>query len=385
MGLTKRDEFLPLSRPEISEAEIKAVTACLRSGWITTGPRTAEFEKAFAQRVDAPQAVAVSSATAGLHLLLHALGIGPGDEVITSPFTFASTVNMIALLGAKPVFADIDYHSLMMRPELVREKITEKTRAIIPVHIAGAPFDLDPLCELAREKGIKVVDDAAHALGVVYKGRPVGSHPHPAVFSFQATKNITSAEGGMITLHDQELAARLRRLRFHGLERASAWERETQGRGPHYDIHDPGFKYNLPDVLSALGMVQLERLDEINGRRRRLAEAYLVGLEGVDGLDLPFRGKEGEVHGWHLFIIKVKSMPREEFMFRLKEYNIGTGLHFPPCHLLSYVQERYGYKQGDFPECEKAAKRIVSLPLFPGMSEEDVEYVCAAVKEVLEG
>jgi len=382
--LEKRKEFLPLTRPALGEEEIQAMVECLRSGWITSGPRAQQFEEAFAKAVQAPQAVAVTSGTAGLHLVLHALSLRPGDEVITSPMTFASTVNIIALLFARPVFVDIDYDHLMLRPELLEKAITPQTRAIVPVHIAGAACDLDPIVAIAEKHGIPVIEDAAHALGARYRGRPIGSFPQTAIFSFQAIKNLTTAEGGMITCHDPDLVQRLRRLRFHGIERL-AWERYGKGGRPHYDIAEPGFKYNFPDVLAALGLVQLKRLAENNAKRRRLAEAYREELADLPGLDLPPAGKPAEAHGWHLFIIKVKAMERDEFMVRLQDFNIGAGLHFPACHLLRYVQERYGYRSGDFPECERAAARIISLPLFPDMTRDDVRYVAGAIREILEG
>ncbi len=382
--LEKRKEFLPLTRPALGEAEIGAVVECLRSGWITSGPRAQQFEEAFARSVQAPQAVAVTSGTAGLHLVLHDLKLQPGDEVITSPMTFASTVNIIALLGAKPVFVDIDYDNLMLRPELLEKAITRKTRAIVPVHIAGAACDLDPIMAIAKKHGVPVIEDAAHALGTRYRGRPIGSYPQTAIFSFQAIKNLTTAEGGMIVCHDPDLAQRLRRLRFHGIERL-AWERYGKGGRPHYDIAEPGFKYNFPDVLAALGLVQLQRLAENNAKRKQLAEAYREELAGLPGLDLPPAADPPAAHGWHLFIVKIKGMERDEFMVRLQDYNIGAGLHFPACHLLRYVQERYGYRAGDFPECERAAARIISLPLFPDMTREDVSYVAGAVREILAG
>lgn len=382
--LAKREDFLPLTRPALGEEEIQAVVECLRSGWITSGPRAKEFEEAFAQAVGAPEAVAVSSGTAGLHLALHALGLQPGDEVITPSFTFASTVNLIALLGARPVFVESDYDTLMLRPELLEAKLTPRTRAIIPVHIAGAPCELEPIIELAQKRGIPVIEDAAHALGTRYRGQPIGSFPRTAIFSFQAIKNLTTAEGGMITCHDPELAARLRRLRFHGIERL-AWERYGKAGRPHYDIAEPGYKYNFPDVLAAIGLIQLKRLAENNAQRRQWAKVYLDDLADVAGLDLPPRIAAEHTHSWHLFIVKVKAMDRDEFMARLQDYNIGAGLHFPPGHLLRYARERFGYGPGDFPECERAGERILSLPLFPDMSRDDVRYVAGAIREILEG
>jgi UDP-4-amino-4-deoxy-L-arabinose-oxoglutarate aminotransferase len=383
-NLIKREEFLPLSRPAVGAEEIAAVTACLQSGWITTGPKCQELEQAVAARVEAPAAVAVTSATAGLHLVLHALGIGPGDEVITSPYTFASTVNMIATAGARPVFVDVDYDDLMVRPELIEEKITARTRAIIPTHISGAACELDPILELAARRGLTVIEDAAHCMGTMYRGRPIGARPTIAIFSLQATKNITSAEGGIITCHDPALADRLRRLRFHGLER-QAWDRYRKGGNPNYDIHEPGFKYNLPDLLAALGLAQLQKLDAINGKRRELAAAYHQALAGIAGLDLPLRERAHERHSWHLFMVKVGFMARDEFIGRLSDYNVGAGLHYPACHLLSYIRERFGTGPGECPEAERAAARVVSLPLFPGMGRADVEYVAAAVRELERG
>jgi len=382
--MQKRTDFLPLSRPCLGEAEIEAVVACLRSGWITTGPRCQELETRFAASVGAPHAIAATSATAALHLVLLALGIGPGDEIITSPITFASTVNIIALCGATPVFADVDYHTMMLRPELIEERITPRTKAIIPVHIAGAPFDLDPLLAIADRRGVRVIDDAAHCLGTVYKGKPVGSHPHVAIFSFQATKNLTMAEGGIITLHEDELAGHIRRLRFHGLEKL-AWERQAKGGRPHYDVSEPGFKYNLPDVMAAIGVVQLSRLDEIVRRRTALAEAYSRALAGIDGLDLPPASTPPDRHGWHIYPVKVRARERDELMARLSEYGIGCGYHFPACHLLRYVRERYGFKRGDFPAAEQVSDRALSLPLFPDMTAADVDYVAGAVREILGG
>jgi len=360
------------------------VAAVLASGWITSGPKVLELEARFRELTGAPHAVAVSSATAGMHLLFAALGIGPGDEVVTPSMTFASTVNQIALRGAVPVFADSDYDTLQPDPLDMIRRITGRTRALVPVHFAGAPADMDPLLDAARERGIFVIEDAAHAAGTHYRGRPAGGLGDAAVFSFHPIKNMTTGEGGMITCRDGELAARLRRLRFHGIER-DAWQRYGRGGTPHYDVREPGYKYNLTDIQAALGTVQARRLAEFNGRRAALARRYLEGLRGVEGIDLPGVPPYPHVHAWHLFVVKVTGMSRDAFMERLAERGIGTGLHFPPCHLLSYVRERFGTGEGDLPACERAGARIVSLPLFPAMTDEDVDTVCAAVREVLEG
>ncbi len=379
-----RDDFLPLSRPAIGDEEIEAVVASLRSGWITSGPRVAELEERFREVTGAPHAVAVASATAGLHLVLRALGIGRGDEVVTPSMTFASTVNQIALAGAVPAFSDCDYGTLLSSPEDIAARITSRTRAVIPVHFAGAPADLGPIQEAAGRAGVPVVEDAAHAVGTAYRGKAVGGHGNAAIFSFHPIKNITTGEGGMVTCWDEGLARKVRLLRFHGIER-DAWKRYGKGGTPHYDITEPGYKYNLTDIQAAIGVVQLRKVGKRNARRAFLAARYVHGLRGVSGVDLPEVPPYPHDHSWHLFIVKVVSMDRDAFLERLADYNIGAGLHFPPCHLLRFVRERYGTKEGDLPACERAGSRIVSLPLFPGMSETDVDYVCEAVREILSG
>jgi dTDP-4-amino-4,6-dideoxygalactose transaminase len=317
-----------------------------------------------------------------MHIALTALNIGAGDEIITPSMTFASTVNMITLRGATPVFIDIDYGTLNINPNLIEEKISKKTKAIIPVHFAGAPADMDKINNLARQYNLTVIEDAAHAVGTFYRGIHAGGFGHPAIFSFHPIKNITTGEGGMITLNDVDLEKKLRLLRFHGIER-DAWKRYGKGGNPSYDIAEPGYKYNMPDVLAALGLAQMERWQEFNQRRVRLAELYLEGLKNISGIDLPQILEYDHIHAWHLFVIKVLALNRDEFMNRLSDYNIGYGLHFPPTHSLSYVKERYASSIGLLPETEHAADKIISLPLFPDMREKDVEYVCKAIKEIM--
>ncbi|HOG16537.1 MAG: UDP-4-amino-4-deoxy-L-arabinose--oxoglutarate aminotransferase [Syntrophaceae bacterium PtaU1.Bin231] len=379
-----REEYLPLSRPSIGHAEIRAVIECLQSKWITTGPLCKDFEDRFVELTDAGFAVGVTSATAGMHIVLLGLGIGEGDEVITPSMTFASTVNMIARVGAKPVFVDVDYGTLNIRPEQIEARITEKTKAVVPVHFAGAPADMDPILAVADRHGLAVIEDAAHAVGTRYGGVHAGGFGRIAIFSFHPLKNITTAEGGMITLSDPELAKKIRGLRFHGIER-DAWKRYGKGGNPDYDIREPGFKYNLPDLLAALGIGQLSRLLELNERRAQLAALYCEGLKGVEGIDLPEVPSYPHRHAWHLFVVKVTGMERDRFMERLSDCNIGYGLHFPPCHLLEFVRRRFGTAPGMLPETERAAGRILSLPFFPDMKDEDVAYVCEAVKEILHG
>lgn len=377
-----RKDFLPFSRPSIGKAEISAVVRCLKSGWITTGPLCKAFEDEFCRRTGAAHAVSLSSATAGMHLIFLALGIGKGDEVITPSMTFASTLNMISLVGAKPVFADVEYDTLNIDLDSIAERITKKTKVIIPVHFAGAPADMDRIRALARKHRLAVIEDAAHAVGTCYKGKHAGGSGGMAVFSFHPIKNITTGEGGMITHSDDGMESRLRLLRFHGIER-DAWKRYGKGGNPEYDIQTPGFKYNLTDMQAALGLVQLSRVDAMNRRRKELAALYKQGLEGTAGLELPGVPDYPHVHSWHLFIVKVLSMKRDRFMEKLSEYNIGYGLHFPAGHRLTYLRKMRGLRSGPLKETERSAERILSLPLYPDMKNSDVHYVCEAVKEIL--
>ncbi|MGA2525058.1 MAG: aminotransferase class I/II-fold pyridoxal phosphate-dependent enzyme [Smithellaceae bacterium] len=377
-----RKDFLPFSRPSIGNAEINNVVSCLKSGWITTGAKCQEFEAGFCKLTGAKQAIALNSATAGMHLTLSALDIGAGDEVITPSLTFASTINMIALRGATPVFVDIDYGTLNINAALIEEKITPQTKAIIPVHFAGAPADMEKINQLAQKYDLVVIEDAAHAVGTYYKGIHAGGFGHAAIFSFHPIKNITTAEGGMITLNDDVLEKKLRLMRFHGIER-DAWKRYGKGGNPSYDIIEPGYKYNMPDLLAALGLAQFERWSELNAKRLKLAQLYLEGMKGTKGIDLPQAPQYDHTHAWHLFVIKILALGRDKFMNRLAEYNIGYGLHFPPAHTLSYVKERYAASIGMLSETQRAADKIISLPLFPDMRQEDVQYVCTAIKEIV--
>ena len=375
-----RENFLPLNRPSIGVAEIASVTECLKSQWITTGPLCKTFEERFQTLTGARHAVSVVSATAGMHLALMSLGIGKGDEVITPSMTFASTVNMIALLGARPVFVDIHYDTLNINADSIEARITSRTKAIVPVHFAGAPADMIRIMEIADRHHLIVIEDAAHAVGTRYRGTHVGGFGGIAVFSFHPLKNITTGEGGMITHYDDFLEKKLRALRFHGIER-DAWKRYGKGGNPEYDIEEPGYKYNLTDIQAALGIAQLERLEEFNRRRSELVNLYREGLDDVEGLELPGDPPYPHTHACHLFVVKIQAMERSQFMERLSEYNIGYGLHFPACHLLRYVKTRFGVTS--LPETECAAGRILSLPLFPDMADDDVAYVCGAVREIL--
>ncbi len=383
-----RSEFLPFCKPSISDREIEAVTAVLRSGWITTGAENAGFEQDFSVRTGAPHAVALASATAGMHLALAALGIGPGDEVITPSLTWVSTANLIVLAGAKPVFVDVDRETLLVRPEAVAAAITGQTAAIVPVHYAGAPVDLDALRNIARQAGVPLIEDAAHALGTSCRGRRIGE-TGTTIFSFHPIKNITTGEGGMFCSDDEELALKIRRLRFHGLG-VDAFDRQTQGRAPQAEVLEPGFKYNLTDLAAALGRVQLSRFDEFQQRREEIYWDYREKLAGIEEL-LPLRDPEYDhENARHLMIVRLDidraGLTRDDFMARLKERNIGTGLHFRATHLQKYYRERPGAGhdgRNGLPDTEWNSDRILSLPLFPDMRDEDVDDVIEAAKEVL--
>lgn len=380
-----RSDFLPFSRPSISEEDIAAVTEVLRSGWLTTGPKTAEFEQAFCDYAGCNGAVALSSATAGMHLALTALGIGPGDEVITPSMTWVSTVNLIVFAGATPVFVDVDLDTLMVSPESIEAALTDSTKLIVPVHFAGAPVDLEPIRELAAGGNIFLVEDAAHALGTQYKGEQIGRQGN-SIFSFHPIKNITTGEGGMFCSDDPELADSIRRLKFHGLG-VDAYDRQTQGRSPQAEVLEPGYKYNMTDLSSALGKSQLARADEFNNRRTELAMRYCDCFEQIDEI-LPLSNPSYPIkHAWHLFIVRLDTdkagMSRDDFMRELKQRNIGTGLHFRAVHLQKYYTESMGTRRGMLPNTEWNSDRICSLPLFPQMTIDDVDDVVNTIKEVL--
>jgi len=380
-----RSAFLPFSRPSISEGDIAAVGEVLRSGWITTGPKTAAFEDAFRGYVGCSRAIALCSATAGMHLVLKALGIGPGDEVITPSMTWVSTINLIVLAGATPVFADIGRDTLTVLPDAVENALSSKTRMIVPVHFAGAAADMTPLRQIALKKGVPLVEDAAHALGTHSSGRHVGQEG-TAVFSFHPIKNITTGEGGMFCTDDDHLADHVNRLKFHGLG-VDAFDRETQGRAPQAEVWEPGYKYNMTDMTAVLGLGQLARVDGFNRKREALAMKYSERLSGIDEI-LPLAVPPDTTrHAWHLFIVRLDTdktgISRDDFMAALKQRNIGTGLHFRAVHLQKYYRESMGMHRGMLPNTEWNSDRICSLPLFPDMRYEDVDDVVEAIKDVL--
>ncbi|MDF3827165.1 MULTISPECIES: UDP-4-amino-4-deoxy-L-arabinose aminotransferase [unclassified Pseudocitrobacter] len=375
------DDFLPFSRPSMGDEEFQAIKAVLQSGWITTGPQNQALEEAFCTLTGNRFAIAVSSATAGMHVTLMALGVGPGDEVITPSLTWVSTLNMIELLGATPVMIDVDRDTLMVTPEAIEAAITPRTKAIVPVHYAGAPVDIDTVYAVAHRHGIAVIEDAAHAAGTFYKGQHVGGKG-TAIFSFHAIKNMTCAEGGLVVTDDENLARQIRSLKFHGLG-VDAFDRQTHGRAPQAEVLSPGYKYNLADINAALALVQLAKLPQANQKRRDIAQRYLRELADTPFQPLALPGWPHQ-HAWHLFIIRVDEnhcgISRDALMEQLKARGIGTGLHFRAAHTQKYYRERYPNLA--LPNTEWNSARICSLPLFPDMTHDDTTRVIAALHQL---
>ncbi len=381
---------IPFHRPSIGEEEITEVVNTLRSGWLTTGPRAAQFEREFAAYTTAPHAVAVNSATAGLHIALAGLGIGPGHEVITTPMTFCATVQAILHVGATPVLADIEPNG-NIDPEQIERRITPRTRVIIPVHLAGLPCDMKSIWALAAKRGIHVVEDAAHAAGAFYDGRPIGAGSDAdgagsdaCVFSFYATKNLTTGEGGMITTQHTHFSETLRMFSLHGVSR-DAWDRYADLGHWSYDVLAHGFKYNLPDIQAAIGIHQLRKLDQFIDRRTRLAAIYNAAFAGVDELERPPDDPSCR-HAWHLYILRLNlgklSIGRDEFIRQLRAKGIGASVHFIPIPMLRFFS-RLPLAQYPCPQAMELFPRIVSLPLYPAMSDEQVEYVAGVVREIV--
>jgi dTDP-4-amino-4,6-dideoxygalactose transaminase len=382
--------FIPFHVPSIGDEEVREVGATLRSGWLTTGPRTAQFEKEFAAYVRAPYAIAVNSCTAGLHLALAALGIGKGDEVITTPLTFCSTVRTILHVGARPVLADIGADG-NIDPEEIARAITSRTRAVVPVHFAGLPCEMNTIWKLARKRGLFVIEDAAQAAGSHYKSHPIGMAPadgdgdasDAVAFSFYATKNMTTGEGGMITTPRESLAARTRMLSLHGMNR-DAWNRYSQCGNWYYEVVDGGFKYNLTDIQSALGIHQLRKLDSFIETRTRYARIYNQALADMDEVEIP-PDRPNCRHAWHLYVLRlnlnVLKIDRHRFIEALRRRGIGASVHFVPIPLHPFFARTLAERP-----CRRALDlypRIVSLPLYPAMSEEQIHYVAKCVKDIL--
>ena len=379
-----RGEFLPFAAPLLGNEEIDEVVHCLRSGWLTTGLKVKQFEREFAEFVGAKHALAVNSCTAALHLALEAVGVGPGDEVITTPMTFTATAAVIEHLGARPVFADCTAETLNIDPAQIERRLSPRTRAILPVHFAGQACDMDAINDIARRHGVPVIEDAAHAIPTRYRGRMVGTLSDVTCFSFYATKNVTTGEGGMVVTDRDDIAERMRLMHLHGMSR-DAWKRYTQNGSWSYEILAPGFKYNLTDIAAAIGIHQLRKCHAFHRRRLAIADQYDAAFAALPGFSLP-RVEDLEAHGWHLYVIQVDadrlSIGRNEFIDRLIARNIGVSVHFIPLHVHPYYRERYALRPTDFPNAWSAYERIVSLPIYAKMTDDDVRHVIDAVRAI---
>ena len=378
-----RTEFLPFSPPSIGEEEIAEVVDTLRSNWITTGPKTKRFETEFAAALGAPGALALNSCTAGLHTALVTLGIGPGDEVITTPMTFAASVNVIEHVRARPILVDVEPDTLNIDPDAIAAAITPRTRAILPVHYAGHPADLDAINDLAERHNAGVIEDAAHALPAAYGGKRIGAGKNPVAFSFYATKNLTTAEGGMLT-GDPEFLDRARVVSLHGMSR-DAWKRYDKGGSWRYDVLLPGFKYNMTDIQASIGLHQLRKLTAFDRRRRAIVAQYQAAFGADDAFEIPAE-RANVCHAWHLYVLRIRpevlSIGRDAFVQELTRRNIGTSVHFIPIHLHPYYRDKYGYAPRMLPVAFDNFERLLSLPLHPGLSDSDVSDVVSAVLDV---
>jgi dTDP-4-amino-4,6-dideoxygalactose transaminase len=380
----RRENFLTFSPPDITEEEINAVVEAMRSGWITTGPRVKQFENEFGAYIGSDYNLALNSCTGALHIALAALDIGPGDEVITTPTTFCATANVIEHVGATLVLADVEADTLCLDPARVEAAITPRTRAIMPVHFAGHPADMDPIMALARKHGLTVIEDAAHALPASYKGRRIGTIGDYTAFSFYATKNLTTAEGGMLT-GAENLIARARLFGLHGMNR-DAWKRYSAEGNWYYEVTVPGFKYNMTDIQAAIGLVQLKRLAEMQARRREIVARYNAAFSNFPELQPPVERRDIE-HAWHLYVLRLNgsklSIDRARFIEELKARNIGSSVHFIPIHTHPFYRDKYQFRPEQFPVSYAEYKRSLSLPLHAQLTHADIEDVIAAVGNIV--
>lgn len=375
-----RESFLPYCRPDVDEAEIAAIAECIRNGWLTTGPKVREFEAAFAQASGVKHAVAVNSCTAALHIGLLAAGVGPGDEVVMPSLTFVAGAQCTLEAGATPVFCDVDEATFTATLESIEAAVTPRTKAIIAMPYGGRPMDVAKLAAFARERGIALVEDAAHAAGMLDRGEWAGRHSTLAAYSFYATKNLTTAEGGMLLTDDDEVVERVRVLSLHGMDR-DAWKRYTARGSWRYDVREPGFKYNMPDIAAAMGLVQLERLDRMQARREEIARRYMDGFAETPGIFCQAPPESpADRHSWCMFVLRIDprkaGIERDELIEELKERNIGTSVHYIPTHHFSAYRS---FASDRLQVTDRLWRNIISLPLYPGMTEEDVQDVISAV------
>lgn len=376
---------IPFHKPYITEEEIEGVVDSLRNGWLTMGKKTIEFEERFKAYIGSQHAVAVNSCTAALHLALRVIGIKEGDEVIVPTTTFVATAEVVNYFNAKPVLVDVERDTHLIDVEKIEEKITKRTKAIIPVHFSGQPADMDPIMELAKKYNLFVVEDAAHSLPAWYKGRKIGTIGDITAFSFYATKTITTGEGGMATTDNPEWAERMRILRLHGISK-DAWKRYTKEGSWEYDVLENGYKYNTTDINASLGLAQLKKADWLWERRKHIAERYNEAFKDYEELIL-YRVKEDRTSSWHLYPLKLNlealKIDRNGFIEELKNRGIGTSVHFIPLYRFTYYKERFGYTPQDFPNSEWVFERVLSLPIYPGMTEEEIDYVIENVVDIV--
>jgi perosamine synthetase len=380
-----RTQFLPFHAPAISDDEVQAVVETLRSGWLTTGPKVKQFEAEFARYIGCRQAIAVNSGTAALHLALEAVGVSEGDEVLVPTLTFTATAEVVIYLRARPVLVDCRPDTFNIDPSQLERAITPRTKAIIPVHFGGQCCDMDQILNIARRHRLHVIEDAAHALPTWYRGKMVGTIGDITCFSFYATKTITTGEGGMAVTENPEWAERMRLMSLHGMNR-DAWKRYTAEGSWYYEIIAPGYKYNLTDLAAAIGRQQLQKCDHFWQRRCQYATLYTEGLRDLPEITVPIAVTEGG-HSWHLYVIQLQleklRISRNEFISLLNQQGIGTSVHFIPLHLQPYYSETFGYRREDFPSASAIFDRIVSLPIYPKMTEADVERVISTVRSII--
>lgn len=376
---------VPFFRMKFSQAEIKSVTKAIQSGWLTTGLVSREFEKKFCDYVGAKYGAAVGSCTAGLHLALKILSLKKNDEIITTPYTFVASTEAIIHSGAKPVFADIDPRTLNIDPDSISSKLNSRTRAIVPVHIAGLPCRMDKIQSIARKHGLYIVNDAAHAIGASFKGKRIGSIGDLSSFSFYATKNLTTAEGGMVTTNMKKYAEKIKILSLHGMDR-KAWKRYLDQGNWYYEVVDLGYKYNLADMNAALGLAMMDRLDSLQAKREQIAGWYDKALGKYEEIELPSRDQDSE-HAWHLYIIKLNleklKIDRDKFIKELTAYHVGTSVHFIPLFIQPYYRGKYGLYAKYFPNAYSAFKRVISLPFFPDLRKAEVQYAADCIGKVI--
>lgn len=376
--------FVAFHRPQIEQDEIDAVVQALKSGWLTMGPRTVEFEQRFGKYIGVRHAIAVSSGTAALHLALEAIGLKEGDEVLVPTLTFTATAEVVTYFRAKPVLVDSEPCAFNLDVADAERKTTARTRAILPVHLGGHPCAMDAVLRLAQARNFAVIEDAAHALPAKYRGRWIGTLGTLAAFSFYATKPITTGEGGMVTTDDERLASRIHLMRLHGLSR-DAWNRYSASGNWRYEVLEAGYKYNLTDLQAALGLVQLGKCDAMWNRRTSIAERYNRALGSIDAFRAP-QVSVGLQHAWHLYIVltvpAALRIHRDQVIEELRQRGIGTAVHFIPLHLHPYYQKRWGYRAGQFPVVENYFERCLSLPIYPGMTDQEVDRVIAALKDI---